>query len=184
MTDIVSFFIRLLRLVWYELPASDTYQLHGCRWDHDDLHWFSADILSLFYQTKYSRRRKLLRSWHTISIVYFSKLAERAGIPKGVVNVVSASRLNAAAIGKLMCEHRRVATVSFTGSCDVGKVSHDRLRLYRERGEKICWFHWSLLFSCSCRNVHHKWREWVWSWEASRHLSCSTRLIWWKSRQE
>lgn len=43
-------------------------------------------------------------------------------MPKGVINVVSCSRENAASIGQLFCEDPKVATVSFTGSCEVGKV--------------------------------------------------------------
>lgn len=50
------------------------------------------------------------------------KLAEEAGIPKGVLNLVTADRNNAPAIGALFCESPLVAGISFTGSTQVGKI--------------------------------------------------------------
>lgn len=47
-------------------------------------------------------------------------LAEEAGFPKGVVNVVPSS--NSAEAGKVLCEHPLVKKVSFTGSTNVGKI--------------------------------------------------------------
>lgn len=49
-----------------------------------------------------------------------AKLAEQAGIPKGVVNVVTTSR--PADIGNVLCRHPLVRKVSFTGSTPVGKL--------------------------------------------------------------
>lgn len=49
-------------------------------------------------------------------------LASRAGIPRGVFNVVTSDRPNAASIGKLLCQHKDVAGISFTGSTEVGKI--------------------------------------------------------------
>ncbi|KAF6028509.1 Ssadh [Bugula neritina] len=49
------------------------------------------------------------------------ELANRAGIPRGVLNIVSCSRSNAAGIGQLFSSDPKVSTVSFTGSCEVGK---------------------------------------------------------------
>ena len=51
------------------------------------------------------------------------QLAEKAGIPAGVLNVVTSSRENASAAGKVICEHPLVAKISFTGSTAVGKVA-------------------------------------------------------------
>lgn len=45
-----------------------------------------------------------------------------AGIPKGCVNVVTASRQNAATIGKHLCESPVVRKIGFTGSTAVGKI--------------------------------------------------------------
>jgi len=46
-------------------------------------------------------------------------LAERAGIPAGVLNILTG---DAPAIGKVMCEHPAVRFVGFTGSTEVGKL--------------------------------------------------------------
>ncbi|MGY8666038.1 NAD-dependent succinate-semialdehyde dehydrogenase [Bradyrhizobium sp. UFLA05-109] len=46
-------------------------------------------------------------------------LAERAGIPAGVVNIVTG---DAPAIGKILTEEPAVRAISFTGSTDVGKL--------------------------------------------------------------
>ncbi|CAH1785047.1 unnamed protein product [Owenia fusiformis] len=51
-----------------------------------------------------------------------TELAEEAGVPPGVLNVVTCSRENAPSVGKVMCEHPLVGAVSFTGSTDVGKI--------------------------------------------------------------
>jgi succinate-semialdehyde dehydrogenase/glutarate-semialdehyde dehydrogenase len=53
------------------------------------------------------------------SALALAELAERAGIPKGVFNVVTGS---AAEIGKEMTTNPIVKKVSFTGSTEVGKV--------------------------------------------------------------
>ncbi|XP_057667813.1 glutarate-semialdehyde dehydrogenase [Diorhabda carinulata] len=50
------------------------------------------------------------------------ELAEEAGIPKGVLNIVTSGRKNAPKIGKLLCESSLVAGISFTGSTQVGKI--------------------------------------------------------------
>lgn len=48
-----------------------------------------------------------------------AKLAEKAGIPKGVINVVTG---NAAEIGETWMKDSRVRKISFTGSTEVGKL--------------------------------------------------------------
>src|SRR6201747_724097 len=58
-------------------------------------------------------------------------LAEKAGVPKGVFNIVTG---DAPPIGKVLCEHPAVRFVGFTGSTNVGKI------LYRQGaggGEKL-----------------------------------------------
>ena len=52
------------------------------------------------------------------------QLAEQAGIPAGVLNVVTSSRERTPAVGKIICEHPLVSKVSFTGSTAVGKVNN------------------------------------------------------------
>ncbi|KAF2754445.1 succinate-semialdehyde dehydrogenase [Pseudovirgaria hyperparasitica] len=48
-------------------------------------------------------------------------LAERAGVPRGVLNVVTALE-NTPAIGKFMCESDTIRKISFTGSTRVGRI--------------------------------------------------------------
>jgi succinate-semialdehyde dehydrogenase / glutarate-semialdehyde dehydrogenase len=58
-----------------------------------------------------------------LSALALVALAEKAGIPKGVFNIVTG---DAPAIGKVLCEHPAVRFVGFTGSTAVGKI------LYRQ----------------------------------------------------
>lgn len=53
-----------------------------------------------------------------LSTLYFCKLAAEAGIPKGVLNVVTGSGENA---GAALAQHPGVQRMSFTGSPEVGK---------------------------------------------------------------
>lgn len=53
-------------------------------------------------------------------------LAEEAGIPKGVINVVTSDRKHAPEIGKLLCQSPSIAGVSFTGSTGVGKILYQQ----------------------------------------------------------
>ncbi|KAJ5579901.1 uncharacterized protein N7459_005886 [Penicillium hispanicum] len=50
-----------------------------------------------------------------------AELAHRAGIPKGVVNIVTAAK-NTPAVGELITTHPEVRKVSFTGSTNVGRL--------------------------------------------------------------
>lgn len=51
----------------------------------------------------------------------FCKLAERAGIPAGVINCITALD-NTAILGETVCTDPRVKKVTFTGSTRVGKL--------------------------------------------------------------
>ena len=51
-----------------------------------------------------------------------AKLAEEAGLPKGVLNVVPSAGERAPLIGKAFCESPDVSAISFTGSTTVGKI--------------------------------------------------------------
>lgn len=55
------------------------------------------------------------------SALALAYLAEQAGIPKGVVNVVTTKK-NTKAFGNALCENPTVKKVSFTGSTGVGKT--------------------------------------------------------------
>lgn len=59
------------------------------------------------------------------------KLADEAGFPRGVINVITSSRANAASVGELLCKSPKVAGISFTGSTEVGML------LYRQCADGI-----------------------------------------------
>ncbi len=52
----------------------------------------------------------------------FAEVFEEAGLPKGVLNVITCSRDNVAAIGDELIENPHVKGVSFTGSTPVGRL--------------------------------------------------------------
>jgi succinate-semialdehyde dehydrogenase/glutarate-semialdehyde dehydrogenase len=51
-----------------------------------------------------------------------AELAGRAGIPPGVLNMLSADSSNSIAIGKVFCASSVVRHISFTGSTEVGRI--------------------------------------------------------------
>ncbi|OCS47143.1 NAD-dependent succinate-semialdehyde dehydrogenase [Ralstonia pickettii] len=57
-----------------------------------------------------------------LSALAMAELAHRAGIPKGVVNVVTGDADRSIAIGKALCESPIVRHLSFTGSTPVGRI--------------------------------------------------------------
>ncbi|XP_077992127.1 succinate-semialdehyde dehydrogenase, mitochondrial-like [Glandiceps talaboti] len=56
------------------------------------------------------------------SALALAELAEQAGIPPGVFNVVTSSRTSTPEVGKVLCTHPMSAGISFTGSTMVGKI--------------------------------------------------------------
>jgi succinate-semialdehyde dehydrogenase / glutarate-semialdehyde dehydrogenase len=58
-----------------------------------------------------------------------AKLAFDAGVPAGVLNIVTTT--DASAVGKVLCEDPRVRKLSFTGSTEVGKM------LYRQCADTV-----------------------------------------------
>lgn len=65
-----------------------------------------------------------------LSALALARLAEEAGVPAGVFNVVTSS--DAAAVGKVLTEDARVRKITFTGSTQVGRLlmrqSSDQLK--------------------------------------------------------
>jgi len=61
-----------------------------------------------------------------LSALMFVAMAEKAGVPPGVINVVPSSRTNAPGIGLALCSSPHVAGVSFTGSTAVGKILYQQ----------------------------------------------------------
>jgi succinate-semialdehyde dehydrogenase/glutarate-semialdehyde dehydrogenase len=51
-----------------------------------------------------------------------AELAMRAGIPAGVLNIITADIDNSIAVGKLLCASDVVRHISFTGSTEVGRI--------------------------------------------------------------
>lgn len=54
-----------------------------------------------------------------LSALALAELASRAGIPRGVINVITG---DAASIGRVWCDDPRVRLLGFTGSTEVGKL--------------------------------------------------------------
>ena len=54
-----------------------------------------------------------------LSVLYLARLCEEAGLPRGVINVVTGS---GSRIGNHLVGHPNIAKVSFTGSTEVGKT--------------------------------------------------------------
>jgi succinate-semialdehyde dehydrogenase/glutarate-semialdehyde dehydrogenase len=57
-----------------------------------------------------------------LSALAVAELAQRAGMPAGVLNVLTADSANSIAIGKVICASDVVRHVSFTGSTEVGRI--------------------------------------------------------------
>lgn len=57
-----------------------------------------------------------------LSAMALGKLAEEAGFPKGVVNIIPCSLKNVVAVGQKLCADTRVRKISFTGSTEVGRI--------------------------------------------------------------
>jgi len=57
-----------------------------------------------------------------LSALALAELAQRAGIPAGVLNILSADADNSIAIGKVFCASDTVRHISFTGSTEVGRI--------------------------------------------------------------
>jgi len=57
-----------------------------------------------------------------LSALALAELAQRAGFPAGVFNVVTADEQNSIAVGKALCESPVVRKLSFTGSTAVGRI--------------------------------------------------------------
>jgi succinate-semialdehyde dehydrogenase/glutarate-semialdehyde dehydrogenase len=57
-----------------------------------------------------------------LTALALAALAERAGLPAGVLNVITADADGAIAIGKALCASPTVRHLSFTGSTEVGRI--------------------------------------------------------------
>jgi succinate-semialdehyde dehydrogenase/glutarate-semialdehyde dehydrogenase len=57
-----------------------------------------------------------------LSALALAELAQRAGFPAGVFNIVTADEQNSIAVGKVLCDSPIVRKLSFTGSTAVGRI--------------------------------------------------------------
>jgi succinate-semialdehyde dehydrogenase/glutarate-semialdehyde dehydrogenase len=57
-----------------------------------------------------------------LSALAVAELAQRAGMPPGVLNVITADAANSIEIGKVLCANDTVRHLSFTGSTEVGRI--------------------------------------------------------------
>ena len=57
-----------------------------------------------------------------LSALAVAELAQRAGMPAGVLNIVTADGANSIAVGKVLCASDTVRHLSFTGSTEVGRI--------------------------------------------------------------
>jgi succinate-semialdehyde dehydrogenase/glutarate-semialdehyde dehydrogenase len=57
-----------------------------------------------------------------LSALALAELAERAGIPAGVLNIITADSDRSIAIGKVLCASPQVKKLTFTGSTPVGRI--------------------------------------------------------------
>ena len=57
-----------------------------------------------------------------LSALALAELAQRAGIPPGVINILTADSEQSIAIGKTLCASPTVRHLSFTGSTEVGRI--------------------------------------------------------------
>ena len=57
-----------------------------------------------------------------LSALALAELAHRAGVPNGVINILTADAANSIEIGNVLCESPVVKHLSFTGSNEVGRI--------------------------------------------------------------
>jgi succinate-semialdehyde dehydrogenase/glutarate-semialdehyde dehydrogenase len=57
-----------------------------------------------------------------LSALAVAELAQRAGMPAGVLNIVTADAANSIEVGKTLCDSDVVRHLSFTGSTEVGRI--------------------------------------------------------------
>jgi succinate-semialdehyde dehydrogenase/glutarate-semialdehyde dehydrogenase len=57
-----------------------------------------------------------------LSALALAELAQRAGVPAGVINILTADANESIAIGKTLCASTTVRHLSFTGSTEVGRI--------------------------------------------------------------
>ncbi|XP_059035460.1 succinate-semialdehyde dehydrogenase, mitochondrial isoform X2 [Mustela lutreola] len=89
------------------------------------LEWFSEEARRIYgdiiYTPTRDRRALVLKQPLGVAAV-ITPLANQAGIPPGVYNVIPCSRKKAKEVGEALCTDPLVSKISFTGSTATGKV--------------------------------------------------------------
>jgi succinate-semialdehyde dehydrogenase/glutarate-semialdehyde dehydrogenase len=57
-----------------------------------------------------------------LSALAMADLAERAGLPAGLLSIIPSSGESAPAVGKLLCDSPKIRKITFTGSTEVGRI--------------------------------------------------------------
>ncbi|XP_053252730.1 succinate-semialdehyde dehydrogenase, mitochondrial isoform X2 [Podarcis raffonei] len=89
------------------------------------LEWFAEEARRIYgdiIPSSAKDRRVLVLKQPVGVAAIITPLANRAGIPAGVYNVVPCSRQQAVTVGEVMCTDPLVAKISFTGSTATGKI--------------------------------------------------------------
>ncbi|XP_036850255.2 succinate-semialdehyde dehydrogenase, mitochondrial isoform X2 [Manis javanica] len=89
------------------------------------LEWFSEEARRIYgdiiYTPAKERRALVLKQPLGVAAV-ITPLANRAGIPPGVYNVIPCSQKKAKEVGEALCTDPLVSKISFTGSTTTGKI--------------------------------------------------------------
>jgi len=109
------------------------------------------------------------------SLVAFARLAESAGLPPGVLNVVVGS---GPVLGPAMAEHRDVRKISFTGSTragrELGRLAADRmLPLTLELGGKSA----NIVFADADLDAAARGCTTAFTWNGGQWCAAGTRLL-------
>ncbi|XP_032869429.1 succinate-semialdehyde dehydrogenase, mitochondrial isoform X2 [Amblyraja radiata] len=89
------------------------------------LEWFSEEARRVYGDVvpASSPNRRILILKQPIGVAsIITPLADQAGIPAGVFNVIPSSKSNTPAVGEVLCTDPLVAAISFTGSTTTGKI--------------------------------------------------------------
>ncbi|XP_063155054.1 succinate-semialdehyde dehydrogenase, mitochondrial isoform X2 [Candoia aspera] len=89
------------------------------------LEWFAEEARRIYGDIipPSAKNRRILVLKQPVGVAaIITPLANQAGIPAGVYNVIPCSRQQAAAVGEVLCTHPLVAKISFTGSTATGKI--------------------------------------------------------------
>uniref|UniRef100_A0A8P4FXJ1 Succinate-semialdehyde dehydrogenase, mitochondrial n=1 Tax=Dicentrarchus labrax TaxID=13489 RepID=A0A8P4FXJ1_DICLA len=115
----------LAKLITFESGKPIRESLGEIAYSASFLEWFSEEARRVYGDIVPSpaKDRKILLLKQPVGVAsIITPLAEQAGIPAGVFNVVPCSREKTPAVGEVLCTDPLVAKISFTGSTATGKL--------------------------------------------------------------